>query len=290
MTTKEFLIDGIYCKKWLADNSKANVQIVHGLGEMTEYYEEIAGFFTENNISVYMAEMRYHGRNKLDIKTDGLLYIMAEEVLTLTEYIRKESDDPIFLLSHSMGSTIAQLIVKDNADKYKAGIMTGCAYIPSPEKLLPMLEEEISGNGADAPCLKVFLEIFGKVASPFPEESTMAWVTSDMERALYYEKLPYTNVMYSNRMYKSFLEASKIIQDKDYPKEIAAKIPLMIASGSMDTVGIMGKYAEQKADEFRSAGFDVTLKIYDGYRHSIMQEKERQTVFNDILTFINKNI
>ncbi len=290
MTTEVFLIDGVFCKKWIANDSRASLQIVHGLGEMTEYYEEIAGYMTARNISVYMAEMRYHGRNQLDTKVDGLLNIMAEETLKLTDYIKNESDKPVYLLSHSMGSTVAQLVLKDNSNKYKASIMTGVAYIDNPTALLAMLDEEITENGADAPCLKVFSEIFGNVAAPFPEESTMAWVTSDMERALYYEKLPYTNIMYSNRLYKSFLEAAQLTQNEYYPTEFTSTLPVMIASGSQDTIGQLGKYAKQKAKDFEYAGFDVTLKIYENYRHSIMQEKGRETVYGDVLTFIDEHL
>ena len=36
MTTQEFEYKGMHCKKWLSENEKAKIQIIHGLGEMSE--------------------------------------------------------------------------------------------------------------------------------------------------------------------------------------------------------------------------------------------------------------
>ena len=44
MTTQKFEYKGMYCKKWLSDNEKAKIQIIHGLGEMSEYYEQFAEY------------------------------------------------------------------------------------------------------------------------------------------------------------------------------------------------------------------------------------------------------
>lgn len=46
MTTQEFEYKGMHCKKWLSDNEKAKIQIIHGLGEMSEYYEQFAEYIT----------------------------------------------------------------------------------------------------------------------------------------------------------------------------------------------------------------------------------------------------
>ena len=61
MTAQEFEHNGMHCKKWLSDNEKAKIQIVHGLGEMSEYYEQFAYQMTAEGISVYLSEYREHG-------------------------------------------------------------------------------------------------------------------------------------------------------------------------------------------------------------------------------------
>ena len=50
--TEEFVFDGMYCKKWTSDSETAVIQIIHGLGEMTEYYEQFAECVNERGVSV----------------------------------------------------------------------------------------------------------------------------------------------------------------------------------------------------------------------------------------------
>lgn len=283
---KEFSLDKIYCKKWIPENCKAVIQVIHGLGEMSEYYEEFAGFMMDKGIGVFIGELRYHGRTTLPTDEDDLITLMCEESYKLYLEMKKElSDIPCILLGHSMGATIAQLMLKQY-DCYDKAVLTGCAFIGGLDELLPELHEETEKNGADAPCMGVFMKVFGKVAERFPEKCTISWVTTDLERALYYEKLPYSNVMYSNRFYKSFLTAQKITQENDFPKSIKKKIPIFILSGSEDSVGLYGLYPPKKATDYLNAGFDVTLKVYDNMRHSILQEIKRTDVYNDIVEMI----
>ena len=279
---KEFSLDKIYCKKWIPEKCRALIQIIHGLGEMTEYYEEFAHFLMDKGIGVFMGELRYHGRTTLPTDEDDLITLMCKESHKLYLEMKEEFPcTPFILLGHSMGATIAQLMLREY-DCYDKAILTGCAFIGALDDLLPQLDKEIEKNGIDSPCLEVFMKVFGKVAERFPEKCTISWVTTDLERAMYYEKLPYSNVMYSNRFYRSFLTAQKITQENDFPKSIKKKIPLYILSGSEDSVGLYGLYPPKKATDYLNAGFDVTLKVYDGMRHSILQEKNRNEVYTDI--------
>ena len=285
---KEFFLDKVFCKKWIPDNCRAVIQIIHGLGEMTEYYEEFSQFMMEKGIGVFMGELRYHGRTTLPTDEDDLITLMCEESYKLCLEMKKElSGIPFILLGHSMGATIAQLMLK-NYDGYEKAILTGSAFIGGLDELLPALDKETEKNGIDAPCLEVFMNVFGKVAERFPEKCTISWVTSDLERAMFYEKLPYSNVMYSNRFYKSFLTAQKITQENDFPKAIKKKIPIYILSGDEDSVGLYGLYPPKKATDYLNAGFDVTLKVYEGMRHSILQEKKRKEIYTDIENIVTK--
>lgn len=291
MTTQEFEYKGMHCKKWLSDNEKAKIQIIHGLGEMSEYYEQFAEYITAKGVSVYLCEYREHGRTALPADIDNIVQTAAKECGDFSSYVHSESGTPLFLLGHSLGAQMAQYVICHcDSSLYSGVILTGCPYIHDTKALLSDIETEISEKGADAPSMDVFLKLFGKVAEPFPEKCTVSWVTSDLERALYYETLPYTNKMYSCRFYRSFLQLASEVQRKDYLKNVSPKPPFLLMSGTQDMVGDKGAYAKEKAGLLIENGFDVRLEIFDGMRHSILQEVQRENVYRLIYEFIRENI
>ena len=287
MTTQQFEYNGMYCKKWLADNEKAKIQMIHGLGETAEYYEQFAAYMTACGISVYLSEYRDHGRTTLPTDIDDIVRVSADECFSFSEHISAESSTPLFLLGHSLGSQMAQYILsRHDGNLYSGVILTGCPHIHNTDTLLSDIDNEIAAKGADAPSTDVFLKLFGKVAEPFPEKCTVSWVTSDLERAEYYETLPYTNKMYSCRFYKSFITLADEVQRENCLLGIKTKPPVLMISGTMDTVGDKGEYAKSKAAVLKANGFDVTLKLYNGMRHSVLQEKQRESVYRLIADFV----
>ena len=291
MTTQEFEYNGMYCKKWLADEEKAKIQVIHGLGEMSEYYEQFADYMTNIGISVYLSEYRDHGRTKLPTDIDDIILRSAKECYAFSECAYAQSRTPLFLLGHSLGSQMAQYILNHCGSKLYSGvILTGCPHINDTKMLICYIEREISEKGADAPSTDVFLKLFGKVAEPFPEKCTVSWVTSDLERAEYYETLSYTNKMYSCRFYKNFLQLADEVQNSKYLSDISTKPPILVISGTDDMVGDRGEYAKVKAAQLKENGFEVSLEVFNGMRHSVLQEKEREKVYRVVADFIDENL
>lgn len=67
---------------------------------------------------------------------------------------------------------------------------------------------------------------------------------------------------------------------------------MLLISGDRDPVGDMGKGVRRTADAFRKAGLsDVTLKLYPGLRHEILNEGPvRQTVYEDIWHWLEPHL
>ena len=67
-------------------------------------------------------------------------------------------------------------------------------------------------------------------------------------------------------------------------------LPVFFIAGRSDPVGNMGRGVEKAAAAFRAAGMqDVTCKLYDG-RHEILNEKDRQLVYDDVLAFYERHL
>ena len=78
---------------------------------------------------------------------------------------------------------------------------------------------------------------------------------------------------------------------KDWYANIRKDIPILIVSGAEDPVGNYGKGVEEVYSSLLAEGItDITRKIYPDMRHEILNELNRKTVYEDILTFISLQV
>ena len=60
-------------------------------------------------------------------------------------------------------------------------------------------------------------------------------------------------------------------------------MPVLFIAGEDDPVGAMGKGVKRSCAAFQKAGMqDVTLKLYPGLRHEILNEDCREAIYEDI--------
>ena len=72
---------------------------------------------------------------------------------------------------------------------------------------------------------------------------------------------------------------------EEYPKELAT----LILSGKMDPVGNYGKGPDYVYKHLMIAGCkSVEMKLYDGARHELFNETNRDEVFSDLVAWLEK--
>ncbi|MBQ1188588.1 MAG: alpha/beta hydrolase, partial [Peptococcaceae bacterium] len=80
------------------------------------------------------------------------------------------------------------------------------------------------------------------------------------------------------------------IQQANNPANIAKMnktMPVYIFSGDKDPVGGYGKGVQQVEKMFRDAGMqDVTMKLYPGGRHEMLNEINRDEVMADVVDWV----
>ena len=89
-----------------------------------------------------------------------------------------------------------------------------------------------------------------------------------------------------NKFYDDLIELSN---QANNPKEIAKirkSLPIFIISGSDDPVGGYSKGVRKVYSLYRKAGIEnVQMKLYDGGRHEILNEINKDEVFEDVVRF-----
>ena len=68
-------------------------------------------------------------------------------------------------------------------------------------------------------------------------------------------------------------------------------LPVLVISGDQDPVGGMGRGVRQVATDLWRAGVrDVTLRLYPGARHELLNEVNREEVTADLMRWIGQRV
>ena len=298
------LPDGLnmFIKYWphAREQLKGTLLIVHGLGETADYYDEVSATAETRGFYVIVPELRGHGRtagniNSPEYKRNGgnpgsdSLHKMADDIALLAAERREEvPDSPIFLLGHSMGSVVAQLAVMENGEMFDGLVLTGLPSDHRMPELLRLIRDEICRRGPKAECEDTFHSMFDSVNKPFePAKTSLDWITSDEAMIQASLALPYTSVLFNNEFYCDFFIALSETGKAANWQDVSTQMPVFLLSGGSDVMTLGGESLKEKQQMLRSLGLtDVRLKIYPGLRHSILRERGRNRVMDDIFRWM----
>jgi alpha-beta hydrolase superfamily lysophospholipase len=263
--------NGLYYRHWPATNSKAVVVLIHGLGEHCQRYEHLAADLNQAGYSLSSMDLPGHG------KSDGIrghidsFEVFEKAVLELYSRTKKSHPDtPIFLLGHSMGGLIAAQLLLNHQDKFQGAMLSGAA-IQSPQ---------------EPPAWQV--AIIKIVAMLFPKAKMLALDASAVSR----DPAVVEKYMADPMVSKEKLSAQFLISMTDamqHCKDHAASIslPLKIMHGSAD---VMTAPSGSQFLHNSVASSDKQVTIYDGLYHEIFNEPEGETIFAEMVSWMDARI
>lgn len=293
----------IYTYKWEDENikkPKAVIQIAHGMAETAQRYETFAKVLTKNGYIVYINDHRGHGKTAKIIENVGHLAekegfrCLVEDMYTLTNIIKKENEDlPIYLFGHSMGSFASQRYIMDYSNNLsglilcgsngKQGIILNLAHL--------IINREIKKYGRRSKSNKINNLIFGGKIIRRNEKTKFDWLSRDKEQVEKYINDPFCGVVCSCGFFYDLVQGLKEIEDKENLKKVPLDIPIYIISGDKDPIGKNGKGVLRLRDRYIKLGVkDVTCKLYKDGRHELLNEINREEVFEDIICWLNNKI
>ncbi|QVK21052.1 lysophospholipase [Mycoplasmatota bacterium] len=288
----------IFYDKYERENAKAVIQIVHGSIEHGKRYKNFASFLKDNGFTVYIADLRGHGRsinkklNYLSNEDNGWdLYV--EETKRLTEIIKEENPNKkIFLMGHSMGSFIVRDYLSKYSDLIDGAILSGTGSTsPIMMKIaLWMIRREKRKHGKEAYSKKLHKLIYGGLDKKAIKLGVSSFVSRDEEVIKKYNNDPLCGetitIDYANEMAKGVL----YIESKASYQNIN-DIPLLMFSGEKDPVGGKNCHLVYKIHKkYKKVITDLTLKIYEGALHEMINETNKEEVYEDISNWITSKL
>lgn len=298
-STKDNLDIHVY--KWEPENKNpiGIVQISHGMSETAIRYEYFAKNLTDNGYIVYINDHRGHGLTAKTIDnvgcladSDGFTYLV-EDINTLTNIIKEENEDlHIFLFGHSMGSFASQRYIMEYGNNIDGLILSGSNgkhgfILNIAEKII---NYEIKKKGRLHRSKALDSLIFGgnnkKFKSPRNE---FDWLSRDEKEVDKYIEDPFCGVLFTCGFFYDFIKGLQEIEDKENLKKVPLDLPIYIMSGDKDPIGKNGKGVLRLRDRYIKLGVkDVLCKLYEGGRHEMLNETNKDEVIRDILNWINE--
>ena len=292
----------IHAAEWMPEGTpRAVLQIVHGVSEHILRYAPFAEYLTAHGFAVVGHDHLGHGTTvapgapRLYFGPKGSWDWVVQDVETLRKLSRERFPGiPYFLLGHSMGSFLARthLIrhpgVTDGAVIMGTGQMApllikGGRAVAAIESL--RVGEEHGSPLVQALSFKTYNKIFA------PNRTGFDWLSVNEENVDSYISYPLCGGNPSIGLFREMLWGMGFIAKPEQLKRMDVTTPILFISGGMDPVGDLGKGVERAYESFRAVGVqDVSLKLYPGLRHEILNETERETVYEDVRLWLESKL
>lgn len=248
----------------------AVVQIAHGVGEHALRYDAFARVLAANGFAVYADDHRGHGEtgrrqhggdlSKLGRLGPGGLRATEKAILQLTDIARvRHPGLPVIMFGHSWGSLMVQRII-NRESPFDAVVLSGSAY--RTPAAMESGELNKRWKAADA--------------------NGFEWLSRDPRTA---EAFIADELCFAADIPKLFGlgEAMKLYGT---PAKGVADVPMLIVAGGDDPLS-RGDGLRRLAAAYRRRGVrDVTLRIFDGARHELINETVREKAIAEIVTWM----
>jgi alpha-beta hydrolase superfamily lysophospholipase len=265
-----------------AGEPRAIVQITHGVGEHAKRYAPLAQALTEVGFVVYSHDHRGHGGSVTSADQLGVLgqtgwSELVADIGHIGERAREEHPSiPLGLVAHSLGSFATQQFLLDHSARVDAVVLTGTAAI---DLLEPMLD-------LDAPMdLSMFNAAFD------PARTEFDWLSRDEAQVDEYIADPLCGFGLDIPGGKTMFAGARALADPARVAAMRPDLPIHIVVGEMDPVNGQLALVNAVVDRYRQAGLlDVSLRVFPGARHEVLNEINRAEVFGDIVDWMSATI
>ena len=284
---------------WMPEGEPVAVlQILHGIAEHIERYDAFASFLNKHGILVVAGDHMGHGKS---IGYEGIRgyfhggwFAAVEDACKLMQDTRKQYPDlPYILFGHSMGSFMARTILARYPNCGITGaVICGTGWQSSAllKVALPLCDHVCKKDGEREPSPSLQKLMFGSYNNKVEHVRTPNdWLTRDSRIVDLYNADPLCGFAATAGLYRDMLKGISYIQVKRNLLAMDKTLPVLFVAGSDDPVGGYGKTVKRTVKAFLEAGMqDVTCKLYPMCRHEILNEINKDEVFDDLLTWIKE--
>ena len=292
----------IHIYEWRPDDKqtiKGVIQIAHGMAEHAARYTDFAGYLCKQGFAVYANDHRGHGKTAGDLKHVGYLArkkgwdkLVGDIEMLTKEIMTRHESLPLFLMGHSLGSfavrsllirrdvPVSGVIISGTADD--PGVMGGLGKFIT-RFLMLFYSSRHPSSFMDAMSFGAYNKAFK------PNRTKFDWLSRDPEQVDQYINDHYCGGIFSLKFFDDMLGGMLFISKVENMRKMDHSLPLLMFSGDQDPVGGQGKGVKAVYHKLKKAGMQhITFKLFEGGRHEMINETNRQEVYKLVLDWIKK--
>lgn len=272
------------------------VQIAHGMAEHIGRYDDFARMLASNGFVVCGNDHLGHGKSVNDVSELGFFADtngdkrLVDDMHILTRIMKKRYPDlPYFLFGHSMGSFCARVYTVHFGYELNGVIYCGTGELPAVVSAFQEPVNKLCEKLGVRKRVDFLADVFNALCNVMvPEKgSALVWISADAENRRNYANDSFCGFALSLGGYRDLFALANDASRKEWAYEVPQALPVMIISGAKDPVGLNGKGVLSVADNLVLAGKEPTVILYPGDRHEILNEADRETVYSDVLAWLN---
>lgn len=293
----------IHAVRWTPDIEKPAciLQIVHGMAEYIDRYDDFARFLADRGIMVVGDDHLGHGKSVTPGEPYG--YFCREDaptVLVRDEHrLKKMMQElyvgvPYIILGHSMGSFITRNYLLKYGKGIDGAIIMGTGMQPKPVLMCALILSAVQKMifGADHVSKLINKLSFGaynkRIKSP---KTFFDWLSRNEDNVRKYMKDPMCGFAFTVNGFQTLFKLIYNLHDREKLDKMPKNLPVFFLSGADDPVGDYGRSVELVYQSYKEIGMEnVQMKLYPKDRHEILNEVDKEDVYGDIYRWILQRV
>lgn len=277
--------------------AKAAVAIHHGMAEHMERYTDFITYLTSNGVAVFMHDMANHGssnQNRAELgffgKKDGWLGLI-KDYKTVFECMRKAYPAVKHIaFGHSMGSFVARCFDARYPELSSASVYMGTGGTNDAAGIGIKVADLIAHiKGAHHRSEFMDKLAFGKYNVKFEKRTSYDWLTRDQAIVDQYIADPLCGYLFTIKGMADLLHLNTAANSDEWYQKVRKDLPILLISGAEDPVGEYAKGIDEVYNKLLQSGHTaVEEKLYPECRHEVLNELNKEEVYEDIYSFIMK--
>lgn len=274
----------------------AIVQIIHGMAEHIGRYEPFARYLVKQGFLVCGHDHIGHGYSSA---TEDLGHMPAKngsEILVEDSHSMRSiisgifPDVPYFMFGHSMGSYTLRVYLTEYGSDLAGAVICGTGWIPQAvsvvgSRIAKGLAKAKGERGKSDLVRSMVTGVFSKAVDD--PRTEFDWISVNEDNVDDFMEDELSGFDFTLGGYISLIRIAGMASKLELAKKIPHDLPLLFIAGSEDPVGANGRGVAEAVRLVKRAGAkNVKVVLYGGMRHEILNEKENDKVFADVLDWM----